>query len=108
MGIALKQILVHGEPVVHKLQIVVPDELVEILDDHVVRMSRLLPGAAISRSSIVREWLEHAYPRMEELLRQMESTRALPQRPAPRVTLVRRPGRPSPQAPKPVPKKRGR
>lgn len=93
---------------VYKLQIVVPDELIEILDDHVVRTSRLLPSAVISRSSIVREWLENAYPLMEQMLREMETTRALPRR-NPTMTPVRRPGRPAPAAtPKPAPKKRGR
>ena len=93
----------------YKLQIVVPDELVEILDNHVARMSRLLPGAVISRSSIVREWLENAYPLMEKVLRDMETTRALPRRNPTSVTAVRRPGRPAPAAtPKPAPKKRGR
>jgi hypothetical protein len=97
--------------VVYKLQIVVPDELIEILDNHVARMSRLLPSAVVSRSSIVREWLENAYPLMEKVLREMETTRVLPhpRRNPTSVTAVRRPGRPAPAAtPKPAPKKRGR
>jgi len=77
-----------------KLNIVVPEELIAALDDHVVRLQAIsLPNTLVTRSSVARAWLENSYLAMDALLREMERA-FVPPAPSP-FPPVQKPGYPS-------------
>lgn len=94
-----------------RVQVVLPDEILAIVDDHADRLSRLYPGTTASRSSVLRQWIDFAAPHMEQALLEMEEVYRRPL--APRSPIQHEPVRPGRRTtrtatPKPVPKKRGR
>lgn len=56
-----------------RIQIVVPEELCEVLDEHVARLRALYPALNVTRSALARQWLEEALPEMERRLRSEEA-----------------------------------
>lgn len=94
-----------------RVQVVVPDEILAIVDDHADRLSRLYPGTTASRSSVLRQWIDFAAPHMEQALLEMEEAYRRPRQHLPPIehSPVRPGRRPTRTATtKPVPKKRGR
>jgi len=66
------------------LQVMVPDELLALIDNHFARVSALHPTMSVTRSALAREWLEQAFPMMEQRLVAMEEAkRAAMQQPPP-------------------------
>ncbi len=55
------------------LQAKVSPELIDVLDDHVERLQNLYPQATVTRSAVVRQWLETAYHAMEDGLLDLEA-----------------------------------
>ena len=53
-------------------QVVLPDEMAAMIDDHVARMAAIYPGSAPARSAVLRQWLAAAAPEMERTLKAME------------------------------------
>jgi hypothetical protein len=94
-----------------RVQVVLPDEILAIVDEHADRLSRLYPGTTASRSSVLRQWIDFAAPHMDQALREMEEAYRRPRAPLPPVqhSPVKQ-GRPHTRTatPKPAPKKRGR
>ena len=54
------------------LQVVVPDELIDELDDYVRRLNALYPGGGPTRSALVRHMLALAVPAMRASIERTE------------------------------------
>ena len=54
------------------LQVVVPDELIDELDDYVRRLNALYPGGGPTRSALVRHMLNLAVPMMRASIERTE------------------------------------
>ena len=92
------------------LQVMVPDELLALLDNHVARIAALHPSMSVTRSGVAREWLEQAFSMMEHRLRAQEDVATVAmQQPLPATAPEPRPftGRPT-YVPAIPPLKRGR
>ena len=57
------------------VQVVLPDELINEIDDHIRRIARL-HGAAPTRSALLRHWLMSAAPQMRFALQRAEERAA--------------------------------
>jgi len=78
-----------------RVQVVVPDELLAMLDDHVRRIELAMPGTQPTRSSVLRSWLFDASSQMEKSLSAIEAAQGRERRvasPPLAVTPVRRGG----------------
>ena len=66
-----------------RIQIVVPEELCEVLDEHVARLRDLYPALNVTRSALARQWLEEALPEMERRLKSEEAQVRKARKPVP-------------------------